>query len=491
MAIRYRDRRPRTGRRTMSPTVKLNPNVIDLEYAVRGPIPQRAAQLAAEGVRTIPCNIGNPQALGQKPLTFFRQVMSLIEEPDRIRRERALHELRAGGGLEGQDLVPGDAIEYAADVLERLPTGTGAYTESNGPRFIREAVARFIDERDDVAATGAPAADPDAIFLTNGASEAVRHGLDMLVGGPEDGIMIPIPQYPLYSATIMKVGGTQVDYYPSETDDWAMSRDVLEASLAGARARGITVRAIVVINPGNPTGAILPDESIRDVIDFAEEHGLVIMADEVYQENLYGGATFTSFAKVLGTRDVPLMSFHSTSKGFYGECGKRGGYVEVRNPPAVEDTDVRFTDILMKLASVNLCSNVVGHLMTYLMVNRPRPGDESHELFARERDGILAALETKATMIREAFTEMDGMACYGRTGAMYLFPRIGKLPAGTGDFEYCMSLLEETGLCTVNGSGFGQEEGTHHLRIAFLPPTELLEEVLPRWIDFHNAYVIR
>jgi len=475
----------------MSPTMKLNPNVIDLEYAVRGPIPQRAAEMAREGVRTIPCNIGNPQALGQKPLTFFRQVLSLVEEPDRVRRERALHALRAENpaALAGHDLVPADAIDYAAEILDKLPTGTGAYTESNGPRFVREAVARFIDARDDVATTGAPASDPDAIFLTNGASEAVRHGLDLLIGDKRDGIMIPIPQYPLYSATIHKLGGTQVDYYLSEEDDWAMTREAMETSLAGAQAKGIDVKAIVVINPGNPTGSILPDESIREVIDFAEKHSLVIMADEVYQENLYGDATFTSFARVLGNRDVTLLSFHSTSKGFYGECGKRGGYVEVRNPPKVEGSDVGFIDILLKLASVNLCSNVVGHLMTYLMVNRPKEGDESHALFTSERDAIIEALETKANRIREAFAQMDGMECYGRTGAMYLFPRIGKLPAGTGDFDYCMALLEKTGLCTVNGSGFGQVDGTHHLRIAFLPPTDLLEEVLPRWIEFHNRYV--
>jgi len=86
---------------------------------------------------------------------------------------------------------------------------------------------------------------------------------------------------------------------------------------------------------------------------------------------------------------------------------------------------------------------------------------------------------------------MDGVECFGKTGAMYLFPRMNKLPAGTSDFDYCMNLLETTGLCTVNGSGFGQKEGTHHLRIAFLPPREMLEEVLPAWIDFHNEYVNR
>ena len=92
-------------------------------------------------------------------------------------------------------------------------------------------------------------------------------------------------------------------------------------------------------------------------------------------------------------------------------------------------------------------------------------------------------------MIREGFTQMDSVECFGRTGAMYLFPRLGKLPAGTNDFDYCMALLEETGLTTVNGAGFGQEEGTNHLRIAFLPPKEMIEDVLPKWIQFHNEYV--
>ena len=102
---------------------------------------------------------------------------------------------------------------------------------------------------------------------------------------------------------------------------------------------------------------------------------------------------------------------------------------------------------------------------------------------------MLDDLYAKATRIRDAFQEMEGVRCFGRIGAMYLFPRLEVLHDGTDDFEYCMNLLEETGLCTVNGSGFGQAESTHHLRIAFLPPREVLEDVLPRWIEFHNRYV--
>ncbi|MFH0943997.1 MAG: aminotransferase class I/II, partial [Planctomycetota bacterium] len=186
---------------------------------------------------------------------------------------------------------------------------------------------------------------------------------------------------------------------------------------------------------------------------------------------------------------VPLCSLHSVSKGFYGECGHRGGYVELRNPPRIQGTNIGLTEILYKMASVSLCPNTVGQALTYLMVNPPEKGSESYDLFCSERTSILSALQAKAEMIRNAFKEMKGVECFGRLGAMYLFPRLGELPAGKTDFDYCMELLEETGLCTVNGSGFGQQEGTQHLRIAFLPPRELLEEVLPAWIAFHNRFV--
>ena len=460
-----------------------NANIIEMEYAVRGPIPQRAGEMRAAGRRTIACNIGNPQALGQSPLTYYRQVLSLLEDPTRIERERKLA-TKLAGDAEGIELLPDDVLATAETMLAGIGSGVGAYSESNGPLFIREAVARFIDRRD----AGAPAADPTKIFLTNGASEAVKYLLEVLIAKPTDGIMIPIPQYPLYSAAIRKSGGVQVDYFPDEQSGWTMSRDMLEESFAKAKAAGTDVKALVVINPGNPTGAILPEESIREVIDFAEAHHLVMIADEVYQENVYGGK-FVSFAKVLGDRDVPLASLHSVSKGFYGECGHRGGYVELRNPPRVTGSGGDLADILYKMASVSLCPNTIGQSLCYLMVSPPEAGSASHALFAKEREAILGTLQAKAEMIRAAFNEMQGMECFGRIGAMYLFPRLGQLPAGKTDFDYCMALLEETGLCTVNGSGFGQAEGTQHLRIAFLPPKELLEEVLPAWIAFHNRFV--
>jgi aspartate/methionine/tyrosine aminotransferase len=464
---------------------ELNSDILDMEYAVRGPIPQRAAAMAQAGQKTIPCNIGNPQALGQRPMTWFRQVLGILEEPTRLGRERALLAAKPAG----VELYDEEVLETAERMLQGFGGAVGAYSDSRGPQFVREAIARFIDARDGVSEGSGKKANPDQIFLTNGASEAVRYLLEMLITGPQDGIMIPIPQYPLYSASIRKCGGQQVDYYPDEERDWSLDREELERAHAEAVAQGIRVQAIVVIHPGNPTGSILDEDSVHQVLAFAREKQLCVIADEVYQENLYG-ASFTSFAKALGDDDeVPLFSLHSTSKSFYGECGHRGGYVEVRNPPAVQGQDYGFMEVLFKQASVSLCSNTVGQALCYLMVSPPSEGSASRKLYDEEKAGILSELETKAKRIRAAFDEMEGVHCFGRLGAMYLFPRLDVLPGGKSDFDYCMSLLEETGLCTVNGSGFGQREGTSHLRIAFLPPRALLEEVLPRWIDWHNKFV--
>ena len=244
----------------------------------------------------------------------------------------------------------------------------------------------------------------------------------MLIADRKDGIMIPIPQYPLYSAAIPKCGGVPVGYFPDEDSDWSLSRSALEESIQKAKSDGVNVKGIVVINPGNPTGAILGEESIREVIDFAEQYDLVILADEVYQENIYGGE-FVSFAKVLGKRDGALFSMHSTSKGFYGECGQRGGYVELRNPPKVSGIDGDFVDVLLKQASVRLCANTAGQALTYLMLSPPEEGSEPYEQFDTERKEILQDLYDKATIIRASFDQMEGVRCFGKIGAMYLFPR--------------------------------------------------------------------
>ena len=473
----------------MSSSIQVNQNILEMEYAVRGPIPQRAAKLKAAGQDIIFCNIGNPQALGQPPLSYYRQVISLLEEPSKIAREReikSLFEENPFTNLHDEDFIADEILDLSQEILRKTGRGLGAYTESKGFNFVREAIADFINKRDKLDL--GLRADPNNIFLTNGASDGAKRILDLLIAKKTDGVMIPIPQYPLYSATIKMFGGTQINYYPDEENDWALNLEILETGYAQAVSEGVDVKAIVVINPGNPTGAILDETSVHEVVNFAKKHGIAIIADEVYQENLYG-REFLSFAKALGkVETVPLFSLHSISKGFYGECGHRGGYLEVRNAPMIAGTELNFIDLLLKQASVSLCSNSVGQIMTYLMVSPPEEDGGVKQKFIAEKEKVLNNLYEKAIIVRATLEKMDGVEVFGKTGAMYLFPRLNKLPAGTDDFDYCMALLEETGLCVVNGSGFGLK---NHLRIAFLPSKEQLEEVLPRWIEFHNRYVNR
>jgi aspartate/methionine/tyrosine aminotransferase len=445
------------------------PQVRSTAYAVRGPIVDRAAELERAGREIIYCNIGNPQSLGQKPLTWVRQVLALAEYP-------ALLDLVPAGTF------PADAVDTARHIATRSQHGLGVYTESKGFRFIREAVASFIRERDGLEA------DPEAIFLTDGASKAVQSVLRMLISGPGDGVLIPIPQYPLYSATIALYQGTAVPYQLDEAADWSFSRATLEAAHAAAVAAGIRPRAIVVINPGNPTGAVLDEANVEMVLDFARANDLAVLADEVYQDNVYrAGARFVSFARVLarlGHREVSLFSFHSTSKGYLGECGHRGGYVECRQVPAEVQAE------LTKLQSVALCANTAGQVVLFLQVRPPRPGDPSHPLWIKEKREVLEALAMKAGVMERGLNAVPGIRCQAVAGAMYAFPSI-TLPPGVTDVDYCMALLEETGICVVDGTGFGQRPGTWHLRTTILPPLDRIEEVVRRMGAFHAGFTRR
>lgn len=450
-----------------------------MDYAVRGPIPQRAAELKKTGREIISCNIGNPQALGQPALSFYRQVLSILEYPELVN-------IYKGNNLSH---YPETAIEYAEYIQGKMDTGMGAYSDSKGHLFIREAVAQFIDRRDNTLDRKGVLSDPDNIFLTDGASEGAKNIIELLIRDKNDGIMIPIPQYPLYSATIKRCGGRQVNYYLNEDMGWLLTKNELEESYEKAQTKNINIRAIVVINPGNPTGAVLNKKCIDEIVSFASEKEIAIIADEVYQENTYD-IEFHSFAQsVWECPEVPLFSLHSVSKGFSGECGHRGGYLEIRNMPNLKSTNQTMNDVLFRQASVNLCSNSVGQILVYLMVTPPPINSEAGKLHQEEINNILSQLRSKASIIKRSFQEMDGVQCFGKVGAMYLFPRLNFLPKQKTDFDYCMALLESTGLTTVNGGGFGQKEGTHHLRIAFLPPKPILEGVLPKWIDFHRNYL--
>jgi len=436
--------------------------VRETRYAVRGPIVARAGDLEREGRDIIYCNIGNPQTFGQKPLTWVRQILALTEYPDLL--------------ASAVGLFPEDVIETAKLVIEKSKHGLGAYTESKGLRFVREAVAQFIEKRDGIKA------DPETIFLTDGASKGVQAALEILISSDRDGIMVPVPQYPLYSATIALYGGKQVDYLLEESTGWRLTRDQLEESYQKACQAGIRVRALCVINPSNPTGAVLDEANIAMIMDFAVKYQLTILADEVYQDNVYRPSDrFISFARMLEknrVKDVSLFSFHSCSKGLLGECGHRGGYFECRNIP--DDVLAEIT----KMQSVSLCANTVGQVLTYLMVTPPKPGQPSFDTHTSERAAILESLRIRAGIVADGLNAVPGMRCQQVAGAMYAFPLIS-LPAGMTDDEYCLRLLEETGICVVPGSGFGQAPGTFHFRMTILPPTDIIKSVVDKLAQFH------
>ena len=303
----------------------INPAVLVTQYAVRGELVQRASAIQESNFAEKPyrklleCNIGNPQAVGQSPLTFNRQVLSLLCYPELARNPAAAA------------LFEPDAILRAKEYLQAIPNGLGAYSESQGFAIVRQQIANFITKRD----AGVPAY-KENIFLTDGASKGVEKMLSLILRGRTDGVLVPIPQYPLYSATLALAEAHLLGYELVEEEGWRLSVDVLEEKLAAAKANGIHTRGLVVINPGNPTGNSLPLENMKEVLRFCGKHGLILMADEVYQENVWlESRPFHSFKKVLHTMaDAPkvqLVSFHSTSKGFLGECGMRGGYFELCN----------------------------------------------------------------------------------------------------------------------------------------------------------------
>jgi len=459
----------------------LNENLLKAQYAVRGELYNKAQEMAAEGKDIIYTNVGNPQQLGQKPITYNRQVQALVSAPFLMDHPKVT------------ELFPEDVIARAKEMNKLFGGALGAYTDSRGSAGIRQEVADYIERRD-----GHPA-DPEHIYLTDGASVAVRYVLNAAIRNENDAILVPIPQYPLYSASIQLYGGTLLPYYLKEEKGWGMDLDGIKKSIDEARAQGTNVRAIVFINPGNPTGQCMTADSLKDIVKFAYDEGLVLLADEVYQPNVYQTEKpFISAKKILSEMGAPysngveLASFHTVSKGVLGECGLRGGYVEFVNfhPKTIEE--------MYKAASINLSPNTTGQLAMSLMANPPKPGDASYNEYKKEMDEGLASLTRRAHVMTDSFNSLEGVSCTFTEGAMYSFPRLhlpqkaidaAKAAGKTPDTFYCLELLKETGIVTVPGVGFGQEEGTFHMRTTILPQEDQIADFVQKFKSFHEKFM--
>jgi alanine transaminase len=242
---------------------------------------------------------------------------------------------------------------------------------------------------------------------------------------------------------------------------------------------------------------VLSEQNIKDVVKFAEEERLCILADEVYQENVYRPEDkFVSFKKVV--RDLgattELFSFHSVSKGMIGECGRRGGYMEMVN---VSDA-VR--EQIYKLFSISLCSNIPGQIMVDLMVHPPRPGDASYQSYREEYNALFESLRRRSMKLSEALSKMKNVSCSPIAGAMYAFPTVQLPPKAVEaanaanmqpDTFYAMEMLNNTGICVVPGSGFHQVQGTYHFRTTFLPPESKMDAVIEKVSKFNDDFMAK
>jgi len=337
-------------------------------------------------------------------------------------------------------------------------------------------------------------ADPESIFLTAGASEGVSLLINMLIAAPGDGILIPIPQYPLYTATLAQYSGIPIPYFLDESNEWATDPVSVEDAVKEALKEGTKPKALVIINPGNPTGSVLTLDIMKQLVNVADRYGLVLLADEVYQDNLHHrlNQPFISFKKVIteSNSKVPLVSFHSISKGVSGECGRRGGYFETFN------ISPEINSLIYKMRSVTLCPPLSGQVGVDCLVRPPKPGDVSYELWKQETDAIHEALASRTKVMAERLNKLEGVTCVDSPGALYLFPQIrlpkkaheaasavGKAP----DAFYSLALLDETGICTVPGSGFGQRDGTLHYRLTCL--CEGVDEYVGKLEKFHKEFM--
>jgi len=428
----------------------------------------------------IKANIGDAHAMGNKPITFIRQVLALITHPPLLDSEE----------------FPEDAKVRARAILAGCKgSSVGSYSDSPGLEIIRRHVADYITKRD-----GGIESSWENIILCAGASEGIRACLKLMTDpgtGKRPGVMIPIPQYPLYSASLAEYNMDQVGYYLDEARNWALDVAELERAYQAAKDKA-DIKALVVINPGNPTGQVLTRENVEAVIKFAAEKKLFVFADEVYQQNVYAeGSAFHSFKKVMMEMGAPfnkleVASFMTCSKGYMGECGIRGGYAEVIN------MDPGVFAMLQKSISAKLCPTVIGQACMDVVVNPPQPGEASYESRNGEVEATLASYAERAKLVAETLNSIEGFKCNTVQGAMYAFPCItlpekaiaaAKEAGQPADVFYAFNLLESTGICIIPGSGFGQQPGTFHFRTTILPQKEMILEMLGRLKDFHMKFL--
>ncbi|XP_026169079.1 alanine aminotransferase 2 [Mastacembelus armatus] len=467
----------------ISPHVK---NIKPLDYAL---LTKRANQIKEElrqGVKKpykqlLDLTWGDSHRTGVKPLSFVRQVLAACLYPE----------------LLNSDKLPMDVKQRAKRLLGICGGGSiGSYTATAGIPEVLHRIAEFLTRRD----CGAPSY-PKNIFISPGCQWSLMNILKVLVNSeasPRIGVLTPVPCYPTTTQSIMGLGGVVVPYHLSEKQGWELQIEELHRALESAK--GVcNPFALYVINPGNPSGNVQSRKSIEEVIKFASEKRLFLLADEIYQDLVYGEKSeFISYKRVLTemgppfSNTVELASFHSISKGFTGECGLRGGYVELVNlDPAVMKH-------IYKLFSKDICAPVLGQIALELMVNPPQPGDPSSPLYKMETQYIKASLTQNVKRLHDVVNSLPGFCCQPVQGGGFAFPRLNlptpaiqkaKRAGMQPDTFYSIKLLEDAGVLVTPGCDYGQKEGTHHVRFGIMTSKDIMEEVLKRLTNFHTRFM--
>ena len=399
--------------------VRKSAKLANVCYDIRGPVLQKAKQMEEEGHKIIKLNIGNLAAFG-------------FDSPEEIRQ----------------------------DIIRNLPSAAG-YTDSKGIFSARKAIMHYCQQKRIKGVT------LEDIYVGNGVSELIAMAMNALLNDGDE-VLVPAPDYPLWTAAISLSGGTPKHYLCDENNGWL-------PDLADIRSKiSRRTRAIVIINPNNPTGALYPDELLREIIDIARKHQLIIYSDEIYDKVLYDGARHTAIGSL--SEDVLNITFNGLSKN-YRSCGYRAGWMVVSGDKRHAQDYIEGLDML---ASMRLCANAPGQhgIQTAL------GGYQSIDDLVAEG----GRMRRQRDVAYELISAIPGVTCVKPKATLYMFPRLDpKVYPIKDDQQFISELLQEEKVLLVQGSGFNWPH-PDHFRLVFLPHEDDLREAIGRIARFLENY---
>ena len=400
-------------------TIKKSDKLSNVCYDIRGPVLQQAKKMEDEGHKIIKLNIGNLASFG-------------FDSPEEIQ----------------------------LDMIRNLPNAAG-YSDSKGIFAARKAVMHYTQEKR-IKGIGI-----EDIYIGNGVSELIAMSMNALLDAGDE-VLVPAPDYPLWTAAISLSGGTPRHYLCDESNGWLPDFDDIRSKISPQTV------AIVIINPNNPTGALYPESVLREIVAIAREHNLIIYADEVYDKVLYDGATHTSIASL--SEDVLTVTFNGLSKN-YRSCGYRAGWMVVSGDKRGARDYIEGLDML---ASMRLCANVPGQYGIQTALGGYQSiGDlvAPTGRLCRQRD-----------LAHELITAIPGVSCVKPKATLYMFPRLDPAIYPIRDDQaFIAELLREERVLLVQGTGFNWPT-PDHFRIVFLPYEDDLREAIARIARFLDSY---